>query len=262
MTDRHDDAARDLVQRAHHSDPEPADWDIRAGLTDVLTRGGQQAPNRTQPPDEAASKPATRTDADRGALVISLPLQPSVQADSTQGDDPAQKGPKNRVSRPTGPSQRPRRTLAEKINRLFETLHPPDRGPWSNQEVERWLAKRAAVDGDGLTISANYLLLLRHGQRDNPTMRNVQAIAKFFQVDPGYFLRDDTEQTYDDLQLLAAIRDEQLQRIALRAFHLDPEMRAWLAHTIDNLPRGRIKRQRGTKQRPETEHPPADADPE
>jgi len=45
MTDRHDDAARDLVQRAHHSDPEPADLDIRAGLADVLARGGQQAPN-------------------------------------------------------------------------------------------------------------------------------------------------------------------------------------------------------------------------
>jgi len=159
-------------------------------------------------------------------------------------------------------SQRPRRTLAEKINRLFETLHPPDRGPWSNQEVERWLAERAAVDGDGLTISANYLLLLRHGQRDNPTMRNVQAIAKFFQVDPGYFLRDDddTEQTYIDLQLLAAIRDEHVQSIAVRAFHLDPEMRAWLAHTINDLPRGRNKR--GTRQRPETEHPPADADPQ
>ncbi|MGH3869294.1 MAG: XRE family transcriptional regulator [Pseudonocardiaceae bacterium] len=164
-------------------------------------------------------------------------------------------------------SPRPRRTLAEKINRLFETLHPPDRGPWSNQEVERWLAERAAVDGDGLTISANYLLLLRNGQRDNPTMRNVQAMAKFFQVDPGYFLRDDTdtEQTYTDLQLLGAIRDnEQVKSIALRAFDLDPEMREWLAHTINGLPQGRSRRQRnlGAGQRSETGHPPADVDPE
>lgn len=164
-------------------------------------------------------------------------------------------------------SPRPRRTLAEKINRLFETIHPPDRGPWSNQEVERWLAERAAVDGDGLTISANYLLLLRNGQRDNPTMRNVQAMAKFFQVDPGYFLRDDTdtEQTYTDLQLLGAIRDnEQVKSIALRAFDLDPEMREWLAHTINGLPQGRSRRQRnlGAGQRSETGHPPADADPE
>jgi transcriptional regulator with XRE-family HTH domain len=166
-------------------------------------------------------------------------------------------------------SQRPHRALAEKINRLFETIHPPDRGPWSNQEVERWLAERAAVDGDGLTISANYLLLLRNGQRDNPTARSVQAMAKFFQVDPGYFLRDDTdtEQTYIDLQLLGAIRDnevELVQSIALRAYDLDPEMREWLAHMINDLPRGRRRKQRNPDagQRSETGHPPADADPE
>ena len=156
-------------------------------------------------------------------------------------------------------------TLAEKINRLFETIHPPDRGPWSNQEVERWLADRAALDGDGLTISANYLLLLRNGQRDNPTMRNVQAMAKFFQVDPGYFLRDDTdtEQTYLDLELLGAIRDnEQVKSIALRAFNLDPEMREWLARMINDLPQGRNRRQRGAGQRPQTGHPPAGANPE
>lgn len=144
-------------------------------------------------------------------------------------------------------SPRAHRTLAEKINRLFETIHPPDRGPWSNQDVERWLTERAAVDGDGLTISANYLLMLRNGQRDNPTMRNVQAMAKFFQVDPGYFLRDDddTEQTYADLQLLGAIRDnEQIRSIALRAFDLDPEMRTWLARTVAELPQGRTRRHR------------------
>lgn len=139
------------------------------------------------------------------------------------------------------------RTLADKINRLFATIHPPDRGPWSNQDVERWLSEHAAEDG--LTISANYLALLRNGQRDNPTMRNVQAMAKFFQVDPGYFLRDDadTEQTYADLELLGAIRDnEQVKTIALRAFDLDPEMRAWLAQTISELPSSRTRRQRKT----------------
>jgi transcriptional regulator with XRE-family HTH domain len=144
-------------------------------------------------------------------------------------------------------NRRPPRTLAEKINRLFETIHPPDRGPWSNQEVERWLAERAAVDGDGLTISANHLLLLRKGQRENPTMRNVRAMAKFFKIDPGYFLRDDdeSEQIYADLRLLGAIRDnKQVKSIALRVFDLDPEMREWLARMINDLPRGRGRGQR------------------
>ena len=239
------------MRRAHHSDPEPADLDIRAGLADVLTRGGQQASNRTHPAGGAT--------------------QPSVRADPTQGDGPAQKEPKKHVSRrPTGRSpgsRRSRWTLAEKINRLFETLHPPGRGPWSNQEVERWLAERVAVDGDGLTISANYLLLLRNGQQDNPTMRHVQAMAKFFRIDPGYFLHDDaeSEQIYADLQLLGAIRDnEQDMSIALSVFDLDLEIREWLAHKSNDLPRGRRRRQRnpGAGQRSETGHPPADADPE
>jgi transcriptional regulator with XRE-family HTH domain len=176
--------------------------------------------------------------------------------------DHAPQGPEKHMS-----SRRPHWTLAEKINRLFEVIHPPDRGPWSNQEVERWLTERAAVDGDGLTISANHLLLLRNGQRDNPTARSVQAMAKFFQVDPGYFLRDDadTEQTYTDLQLLGAIRDyEQVKSIALRVFDLDPEMREWLARMINDMPRGRSRRQRnpGAGQHPETGQPPADTDPE
>ncbi|MGB6161501.1 MAG: XRE family transcriptional regulator [Pseudonocardiaceae bacterium] len=164
-------------------------------------------------------------------------------------------------------NQRLPRTLAEKINRLFETIHPPDRGPWSNQEVECWLTERAAVDGDGLTISANHLLLLRKGQRDNPTTRNVQAMAKFFKIDPGYFLRDgtDTERTYSDLELLGAIRDnEQVKSIALRVFDLDPEMREWLARMINDLPRGRRRRQRkpGAGQGYETGRSLADDDPE
>jgi DNA-directed RNA polymerase specialized sigma24 family protein len=175
----------------------------------------------------------------------------------------AQKGQEEHVSS----SQCSRRPLAAKINRLFETIHPPDRGPWSNHEVERGLAARAAADGDGLTISANYLRLLRNGQRDNPTLRNVQAMAKFFQVDPGYFLRDDheSEQLYADLQLLGAIRDhEQVKSIALRAFDLDPDLREWLERTINDLPKGRSRRQRnpGAGQRSETGHPPAGADPE
>jgi hypothetical protein len=72
MTDQHDDATRDLVQRAHHNDPEPADLDIATGLADVLARSGQQAPSWTR-------------------LAVGV-TRPSVQADPTRGDGPAQKG--------------------------------------------------------------------------------------------------------------------------------------------------------------------------
>lgn len=144
--------------------------------------------------------------------------------------------------------QRPHRSLADKLNRLFETTRPADKGPWSNWEVERWLADRAVTDGDGLTISGNYLALLRNGQRDNPTMRNLQAIAKFFNIDPGYLLRDDeeTEKTYADLELRAALDNANVRAIALRTHTLDPETQAWLVNTVMAMPpRPSPRRQRG-----------------
>ena len=51
-----------------------------------------------------------------------------------------------------------------------------------------------------------------------------------------------------------AIRDnDQVKNIALRAFDLDPEMREWLANTVEGLPQGRSRRQR---------KPPAGQDPQ
>jgi DNA-binding CsgD family transcriptional regulator len=81
MTDRHDDAARDLVQRAHHSDPEPAGLDVRAGLADVLARSGQQAPSRAQSAGEA-TRPSARADPTRRG-------DGPAQKDSSEGDQHA-----------------------------------------------------------------------------------------------------------------------------------------------------------------------------
>lgn len=126
-------------------------------------------------------------------------------------------------------------SLAEKINRLFETVHPPERGPYSNAEVERALAQREG----GPTISANYLYLLRSGRKDNPTKRNLEALANFFGVDPAYFFDEEVGRaTFADLELLAALRSNaEVRQIALRAFELDPAMRRWLARTLEDMPR-------------------------
>ena len=43
MLEHNDDAARDLVQRAHRADPHPPALDVRAGLADVLDRVRRQA---------------------------------------------------------------------------------------------------------------------------------------------------------------------------------------------------------------------------
>lgn len=131
-------------------------------------------------------------------------------------------------------------TLAEKINRLFETVHPPERGPYSNAEVERALTQRKG----GPTISANYLYQLRNGRKDNPTKRNLEALVSFFGVDPAYFFDEDLGRaTFTDLELLAALRSSaDVRQLALRAFELDPEMRSWLARTIQDMPRSLSRR--------------------
>lgn len=76
------------------------------------------------------------------------------------------------------------RTLADKLNHLFEDLHPADRGPYSIKEVV------VAIRARGGPISRSYNSMLRLGQRDNPTIRHTEALAEFFGVPPTYFFND------------------------------------------------------------------------
>ena len=147
-------------------------------------------------------------------------------------------------------------TLADKINRLFATVHPSGRGPYSNTEVEQALRARG-----GATISANYLYLLRTGRKDNPTKRNLEALASFFGVDPAYFFDAELgKATYADLELLAALRDNaDVRQLALRAFDLSPEMRSWLARTIEDMPTGEPRTRRHRHAAPPTGPSEADA---
>ncbi|GHF28919.1 XRE family transcriptional regulator [Streptomyces mashuensis] len=103
-------------------------------------------------------------------------------------------------------------TLADKLNHLFRTVVPAGREPYSTEEVAR------AITAGGVSISGSYIWLLRRGQRTNPTLRHVEALAKFFGVPPAYFFDDKvTEEVNADLGLLVALRDTQVQRVALRA---------------------------------------------
>lgn len=77
-------------------------------------------------------------------------------------------------------SGRPR-TVAEKLNRLFEVLHPAGSRPLKNRE----LASR--VKEHGGSISETYISQLRSGARDNPTLEHLIGIAAAFGVPAGYF---------------------------------------------------------------------------
>ena len=145
-----------------------------------------------------------------------------------------------------------KRTLAERLDYLFRTVHPANRGEYSLQEV----ADSSSPSG-GPTISANYLWLLRKGLRDNPTKKHLEALAAFFGVSPLYFFDDEVAARTDaQLDLLVALRDAGVRNLALRAASLSPEtLRAItemverarqierVAETTDEHPRPRRGRQ-------------------
>ena len=113
----------------------------------------------------------------------------------------------------------PRKTLAEKLDRLFRTVQPRNRGEYSFEEA----AEAIRAQG-GPTISATYLWQLRKGIRDNPTKKHLEALADFFGVSPAYFFDDAAATRIEaELDLLMALRDTPVRQLALRATGLSPE---------------------------------------
>lgn len=116
-----------------------------------------------------------------------------------------------------GPDPTPH-TLAEKLDQCFRTMHPADRGEWTYREVS---AGMAAL---GVTCSPSYLWQLRKGLRDNPTVRQVEALARYFHVPVTFFFgtTEEVDQIAAQMALVQALRDPQLHEIALRASTFTP----------------------------------------
>jgi transcriptional regulator with XRE-family HTH domain len=111
------------------------------------------------------------------------------------------------------------RTLAEKLDHLFRTVHEAGRREYSNEEVAAAIAR-----DQGVSISASYLWYLRTGQRDNPTLKHLNALAKFFGVPAAYFFDDQVANEVEaELALLTAMKDARVRDVALRADGLSAE---------------------------------------
>ena len=108
----------------------------------------------------------------------------------------------------------PETLLADRLDHLFRTVHPKDRGPYTHAEVAEAI-NAAAHDS---VISATYVWQLRTGRRDNPTRRHLSALAAFFGVSPVYFF-DDAEAGRDAVQaeLITALKDDSVREMTLRA---------------------------------------------
>lgn len=125
-----------------------------------------------------------------------------------------------------------RQTLAEKLDHLFRTVRPPGRNEYTYKEVEEGIA----CSSHGVKISHTYIWQLRRGKRDNPTLKHLEALAEFFGVPTTYFIDESvTEKVNSQLQLVTALRDLNVQRVALRAAGLSAGGLDALAVMIDHL---------------------------
>ncbi|MER7830857.1 MULTISPECIES: helix-turn-helix domain-containing protein [unclassified Streptomyces] len=130
----------------------------------------------------------------------------------------------------TDPAAEAAPTFADRLNHLFRTVVPAGRGPYSTDEVAR------AITAGGVSISSSYIWLLRNGQRNNPTLRHISALAKFFGVPPAYFFDDQVTRAVDaELELLVSLRDANVQRIALRAAGLSSESLQSISDIIERI---------------------------
>lgn len=130
----------------------------------------------------------------------------------------------------TDPENGPANDLAQKLNHLFSAMVPVGRAPYTTEEVAR------AITAAGVPISGSYIWLLRKGQRDNPTLRHVEGLAKFFGVPPAYFFDDQVAETVNaELSLLVALRDVQVQRVALRSAGLSQKSLKGITEVIERV---------------------------
>ena len=123
-------------------------------------------------------------------------------------------------------------TFADRLNRLFDTVYPPGRGPHTSAEVI------LALKAEGVTMSAPYMSQLRSGNRTNPSVATMAGLANFFRINPAYFTDDEYYERLDrELSWLATMREDGVRRIALAAAELSAEGRREITERVEQLRR-------------------------
>jgi hypothetical protein len=121
--------------------------------------------------------------------------------------------------------------IASRLDRLFRSVHPKDRGPYTPGEVAAAINDAAGEN----VISGTYVWQLRTGRRDNPTYRHLIALARFFGVSPMYFFDDaETERGAIPAEVALALQDDDVREIALRAAGLSERSLKAIKDLIDS----------------------------
>ncbi|HUQ56421.1 helix-turn-helix domain-containing protein [Lentzea sp.] len=129
------------------------------------------------------------------------------------------------------PEQPRRQVLAERLEYLFRSIRESGKREYSNEDVA------AAITRDqGVTISASYIWYLRTGQRDNPTLKHLTALATFFGVPAAYFFDDAVrEQVEGEIALVTALKDNGVREVAMRASGLSDRSLDTIAEVINRV---------------------------
>ncbi|WIV58006.1 XRE family transcriptional regulator [Amycolatopsis nalaikhensis] len=145
----------------------------------------------------------------------------------------------------------PGRDFADKLNHLFAVTKSPDGDEYSNDFAAD------SITVVGTKISGTYIWQLRKRKRDNPTIKHVEGLARFFGVPVNYFFDDDvTDRVDQQLRDLAAEQerlkanagDQEAQRIAMRAGELTPDRRQLVMDLLDVVYRDQqAARERGER---------------
>lgn len=122
------------------------------------------------------------------------------------------------------------RTFADKLNHLIDTMGYRDGRQLSGPQIAAEISVQQKVP-----VSASYMWELRTGKVTNPRIDLVHALAAYFGVDPGYFLsRDQDEAHAARLDLIAAMRDNDVNNLAVRASGLSAGTLRRITEIIEN----------------------------
>ena len=143
--------------------------------------------------------------------------------------------------------------LADRLDKLFRSVRRPDGREYSHREVSE------AITRAGEPISHSYIGQLRAGQKDNPTLRHMRALARFFGVPVEYFTSTElAAEVNRELDLLVALKDLRVHAVALRHAVL-PEAEHSLAELTRTVEIIRMLGQMGTPGENPEPSPAADA---
>ncbi|MFE7571102.1 helix-turn-helix domain-containing protein [Streptomyces sp. NPDC057539] len=127
----------------------------------------------------------------------------------------------------SGASGEPSESLdfAARFRRVISVIYPKDLGrPWRDSEI-----------AEGTGLSGTYIGNLRKGTQ-KPSLENAVKIARFFGIPLDYFSDSATAQAVErDLRKIEALRDARVERIAMRAAGLPPEMQDAALTVVEQL---------------------------